>query len=117
MKKLSLLAGFLVIIFLAVPQPAQAGSRFVFSFGIGAPVYAPYPYYVPYPAYYYPPYPAYYAPYPYYAGPVVGYYGGYYRSHGYYGSRGYYRPHNYYRGHVPRGRAYGYYSHGRGARR
>ncbi len=119
MKKLSLVAGVVLLIFLAAPHAAEAGSRFVFSFGIGAPVVVPYGYYGPYPSYYYyPPYPAYYAPYyysPYYAGSYFGAYGGYY------GPRVYrrYPRYGYYRGHVPPGHAYGHYAvrgRGRGRR-
>ncbi len=110
MKKLSLLAGFALFMFLAVPHAAEARGRFVFSFGIGGPVYVPYGYYAPYPVYY-PPYPAYYSPYYYYPGPVVRFYGGYYGPRMYRGGHyGYYR-------HVPPGHAYGrYYSRGRGRR-
>jgi len=112
MKKVSLLAGFSLFMLLAAPHAAEARGRFVFSFGIGAPVVVPYGYYAPYPAYY-PPYPAYYAPYYYYPGPVVSYYGGYYGPRVY---RAVPR-HGYYMRHVPRGHAYGRYApRGRGRR-
>ncbi len=116
MKKFSLLAGFSLFMLLALPHAAEARGRFVFSFGIGRPVYVPYGYYAPYPAYnYYPPYPVYYAPYYsyyYYPGPVVRYYGGYYGPRVYRGVGRY----GYFRGHVPPGHAYGRYvvrGHGR----
>ncbi len=103
MKKLSLVAGFLVFMFLAAPHTAEARGRFVISVGIGAPAYAPYC--APCPAYYYPPYSAYYAPYYYYRGPVVTYYRGYYGPRVYRGGPRY----GHYRGHVPPGHAYGRY--------
>jgi len=106
MRKLSLIAGFSLLILLAATPTAEAGSRFAFSFGIGAPVYAPYAYY---PAY--PPYPVAYPPYyyysPYYPAPVVTFYGGARYGYRVYGRN--YPMRGYYRGHVPPGHAYGRY--------
>jgi hypothetical protein len=106
MKKLSLLAGICVLMFLTATQTAEAGPRVVVSFGFGVPVYAPYAYRAPYP--YYAPYaaapaPYYYAPY-YSPAPAVTYYGG-----PYYGPRAYgygYARFGHGNGH---GHAYGHY--------
>ena len=105
MRKVSLIAGFSLLMLLAAAPTAEAGSRFVFSLGIGAPVYMPYGYYPPYPAY---PvvYPRYYYS-PYYPAPTVTFYGGVRYGHRVY--RRHYADRGYYRGHVPRGHAYGHY--------
>ncbi len=112
MRKISLLAGFSLLMLLGAAQRAEARGRFVFSMGIGAPAYAPYGYYAPYPGYY-PPYPGEYPPYSsygpyYYPAPAVTIYGGSYYGHQAY--RRDYPRYGYYSRYVPAGRAYGHYA-------
>ncbi len=94
MKRLLRVAGLCSLLLLAFSLPAEAGNRFIFSFGIGGgPVY-----YAPYYPEYYGSYPV---PYAYYPAPVPPYY---YYAPGpafsyYYAPRGHYR---YYRSYGPR---------------
>ena len=110
MRKLSLIAGFALLMFFGVAHTAEARGRFVVSFGIGAPVYMTYgyyradPYYLPYPV---APAPYYYAPY-YYPVPSVTFYGGSYYNFRVYNR--YYPRYGYGRRYMPPGRAYGHYT-------